>query len=144
MNYIRKKIKYLKFKNHIKKIDIKKVKRFSFEGVKKYGYIVSCYDGDTCTVLFRWKKQDIKLSCRIYGIDTPELRTKNEEEKKKAIEARDFLSNLILKKIIFINFMKYDKYGRPLVKLFVNNKDVSKIMIDNGFAKEYYGGAKIK
>ena len=142
ITYFKNKYKYLKFKKYIKNIDIQNIKRFSFEGVEKYAYIISCYDGDTCTILFKWKKQNIKISCRIYGIDTPEIRTTNKEEKKKAIESRDYLRSLILNKIVFVKIMKYDKYGRPLIQLYYNNIDISKEMIEKGYGKEYFGGSR--
>ena len=123
-------------------INPKKIQRFSFNGIKTYVRVIKCYDGDTCTVLFYYKKNIVKLSCRIYGIDTPELRTKDKEEKEKAILAKNHLESLILNKIIYTEFLKYDKYGRPLIKMFIRGKSVSETMIEKGFGKEYFGGKK--
>ena len=135
--------KYRKAKKQLEKLNHKEINTFSFNGVEKFGRVVKVYDGDTCTLLFRWKKQNIKISCRLYGIDTPELRTKNKSEKKLAIEARDFLKILILEKIVFIEFFKNEKYGRPLVILYLKDgKSVNSLMIEKGYAKKYFGGKK--
>lgn len=133
-----------KLRKHLKRIEADKIDRFSFDGIKTLAFVCSCYDGDTCTIIFRWNKKDIKISCRIVGIDTPELRTKNMLEKDKAIKARDYLRNLILNKIVNVELFKFDKYGRPLVKIGINGKDVSELMIKHKFAVPYYGGKKQK
>ena len=128
----------------LKKLEPLDIPIFSFDGVKKFARIHKVYDGDTCTLLFRWKKQNIKISCRILGIDTPEIRTRNAEEKKAGYKARDFLIGLIYEKILMVHFSKFDKYGRPLIEIFLNNgQPISNIMISNGYARSYNGGTKI-
>jgi len=144
-SYIKDLYKYNKTKKYLKKLEPKNVKPFSFIGVEKYARIVKVYDGDTCTILFKWKKQNIKTSCRIVGIDTPELRTKNKKEKELGYKAKEFLENLILEKVLKVKFGKDGKFGRPLVEIFLHNgQSISDIMISNGHAKPYFGGTKEK
>ena len=144
-SYIKDLYKYKKTKKYLKKLEPKNVKPFSFEGVEKYARIVKVYDGDTCTILFKWKKQNIKTSCRIVGIDTPELRTKNKKEKELGYKAKEFLENLILEKVLKVKFGKDGKFGRPLVEIFLHNgQSISDIMISNGHAIPYFGGTKKK
>jgi micrococcal nuclease len=143
-NKIKNIVKYYKTKRYLKKLDPSKIKSFSFNGVQKYARIVKVYDGDTCTIIFRWKKQNIKCSCRLYGIDTPEIRTTNKKEKELGYIAKDFLSSLLLEKVVMVHFLKDDKYGRPLVNIFLNGSSIQEIMITNGFAKPYFGGKKYK
>ena len=38
--------------------------------------------------------------------------------------------------------MKFDKYGRILVKVYKNNVDINQWMIDQGHGYPYYGGKK--
>ncbi len=88
-----------------------------------------------------------EIRIRIIGIDTPEMKpSKNlpnrEDHIKKAHNAKDFLSGLILNKIIDCEFMQNDKYGRPLAKISIGNKDISELMIEKGHAKPYDGGTK--
>lgn len=142
-NKIKYSIKYLKTKRQLGKLDPKNIKRFSFLGVEKYARIYKVYDGDTVSLLFRWKKQTINVSCRIDGIDTPELRTKNEKEKELAIKARDFLKDLILEKTLLVTFLKNGKYGRPLIEIHLpNGQSIKDIMIRKKYAKFYDGGSK--
>ena len=81
--------------------------------------------------------------------------TRNEIQKcqweEKTIEARDFLRGKILEKIIIIDCLEFDKYGRLLGNVFLENDNndektieisLSQLMIDNGFAKVYDGGHK--
>ena len=68
----------------------------------KVGKVIKVYDGDSITVAAKpYEKYPIyRFSVRLSGIDTPELRTKHENEKKHAIIARDALSQKILNKIV--------------------------------------------
>lgn len=143
MNKVKKLYKYFKAKKQLNKLEPKEIDYFSFSGVEKYARVFKVYDGDTISLLFKWKKQNIKASCRLLGIDTPELRTKNENEKKKAIEARDFLHNLIYEKIVLVKFSKNGKFGRPLIEVFLpSGESISQIMINKKYAKKYLGKSK--
>jgi endonuclease YncB( thermonuclease family) len=88
---------------------------------------------------------------RLFGIDTPELKPKlnaphRNETIEKAKKAREFLSSLVLDKIIIVEFMKNDKYGRALANLFIeiDNKEVNitSLMIEKGLGTHYLGGTK--
>jgi len=137
--------KYYKTKKYLQKLNKNEIDTFSFNGVQKYARIIKVYDGDTCTLIFRWKKQDIKCSCRIIGIDTPEIKTSNPQEKELGLKAKDFLESMILEKVLKVHFLKNDKYGRPLVEIFLHNgQSISNLMISGGYAKLYFGGTKSK
>lgn len=123
-------------------LDYKTVKKFTLEGLKKKAKVISVYDGDTITVVFKHKDEYNKWNCRIYGIDTPEIKTKNPEEKKAAIIARDFLKDIILEKIVVLECLGFDKYGRLLINVFYDDKNISNIMIENNHGKAYFGGTK--
>ena len=123
-------------------LDCKNINKFTLDGLIKTAKVVKVYDGDTITVIFKHKDEYNKWNCRIYGIDTPEIKTKNPEEKKAAILARDFLKDLILEKIVQIECLGFDKYGRLLTNVFYDDKNVMKTMIENKFGKLYFGGTK--
>jgi micrococcal nuclease len=110
---------------------------------------VKVYDGDTITVIFKPFEQTsfYKFRIRLYGIDTPELRTKNKEEKKKGIIVRDFLRELVLDKIITIKCSDFDKYGRLLADIYIKDmvdKSINTLLIEKGYAYSYDGGMKQK
>ena len=60
--------------------------------------LVRCYDGDTCTFNLPGIHPFFgkKISARIRGIDTPEIRGKCAAEKRKAKAARDYLRALLI------------------------------------------------
>ena len=135
-------------KRKLAKVDSSTINRFSFNGISTYARICKVYDGDTVTIIFQYKGEMIKYSCRIYGIDTPEIRTKDLDEKKRGYEARDFLKSYIDDQIVKIDLFKFDKYGRLLGTIYANvggtYKDVARLMIDNNHGKPYFGGTKTK
>ena len=93
---------------------------------------------------------DISLSKRIRlaGIDTPESRTRDLEEKALGLESKEWLKkSLEDAKDILIKTEKPDsteKYGRIIGHLFINGQETSlnNQMIDEGYALAYEGGKK--
>lgn len=79
--------------------------------------VVKVYDGDTITLAFFHHGEPARISCRINGIDTPELRRSSDYEKALAYEAKNLLSNALLGKIVTIINPGKEKYGRVLCDL---------------------------
>lgn len=104
-----------------------------------------CYDGDTCYVIAPTLPEPLqKMSVRILGIDTPEMRAECAEEKKLALKGREFANNMFrsAEKIEFAN-LKWDKYGgRVLVDVYLDGKLYKDEIINAGLAKPYDGGTK--
>lgn len=118
------------------------VEELSLKGKVITGKVVSVYDGDSCRCVFPFEGKLYKWNCRINGIDTPELRTRSKLEKEAGYKARDFLREKILKKTVEIHCDEFDKYGRILVNIKINNEDVSEMMVSNEYAFRYDGGTK--
>ena len=91
---------------------------FTFYGETKLAKCVDVYDGDTIKVVFPLENKLYKWNCRLSGIDTPELRTKNKKEKELGYIVRDKLREKIFNKIIHVKCDKFDKYGRLLIEIF--------------------------
>ena len=95
---------------------------------------------------------DISLTKRIRlaGVDTPESRTADANEKKLGLEAKDWLKHrLQFAKDIIIKTELPDsteKYGRIIGHLFINGEETSlnNQMIAEGYAWTYDGGTKQK
>jgi micrococcal nuclease len=85
---------------------------------------------------------------RLNGIDTPESRTTNLEEKKLGLEVKEYLKNRLEgKKDIVIKTEKPDsseKYGRILGTLTIDGASINQEMVDKGYAWGYDGGTKGK
>jgi micrococcal nuclease len=111
--------------------------------------VIDVYDGDTITIaLFNDNKCIQGVRCRLSGIDTPEIRTKNREEKEKGLKAKEFLAQLVLGKIIWVHCHKPDKYGRILAELYLNKEamkegfSINNLLVDKGYAVKYDGKTK--
>lgn len=112
---------------------------------KVWAKVVSVYDGDTFTVVYIQDHKLFKRRCRCAGFDSPEIRTKNSQEKEAAQNAKNFLIELLPKKPFRLNIIGLDKYGRFLVDLHLKNgKSLKQVMIDAGHGYEYDGGTKKK
>ena len=106
--------------------------------------VIDVYDGDTITVAAMVEKKMYKFKIRLYGIDSPELRTKNKSEKEAAIKSRDYLRKMILHKKVQIKEPFYEKYGRICGTVYLNKKNICNDMIKKSKAISYYGGTKVK
>jgi micrococcal nuclease len=108
--------------------------------------VVKVVDGDTIDVLIDLgfdltKKERIRLA----GIDTPESRTRNLEEKKMGLEAKEYLQNKLDNcKNLRVKTEKDGKYGRMLGWIHGNDENINNIMVTEGYAWEYDGGTKEK
>jgi micrococcal nuclease len=112
--------------------------------------IIAVIDGDTIEVDFDlgfgvWlRKQRIRLE----GIDTPESRTTDKEEKIRGILSKEKLKEVLLKdKYIYVQ-TKLDpneKFGRILAKISTpSGIEVNQWMISNYYAVAYQGENKEK
>jgi endonuclease YncB( thermonuclease family) len=137
---------------HLINCDTKTVPYFNFNGKKFVAKPCDIYDGDTFGVVFYYNNELIKYKCRCYGYDTPEIKPSlsnpnRDKEKELAIKAKNRFIELINKsenKLITIECLKFDKYGRILVNVYnnVDTESVNDIMIREGHGKSYLGGTK--
>jgi micrococcal nuclease len=108
-------------------------------------HVLSVYDGDTVTAdLDLGMSITRKCSCRLAGVDAPEIRTRVAGEKEAAYAARDRVRELILDKWVTLqSIQKPDKYGRLLVKIWTDEGVcVNDLLIEEGYAIAYDGGTK--
>lgn len=127
-------------------VNPKELKNCIFQDMIVDAYCYNCYDGDTIRIIFDYKGEYIKYSCRVDRIDTPEMRSKCKLEKKYAKKAKQYLSDLVLNKVIKVKINGFDKYGRLLVDLYKKDSDenINDMMVMGGYAKKYEGGTKEK
>ena len=126
--------------------EVKDAPLLTFEGMEVKAKVTSVYDGDTIKCVFPMKDSNklYKWNCRLSGVDTPELRTRNKNEKKYGYQVRDNLRGKILNKVVTLKCGKFDKYGRLLVEIFIGDESINNWLIEMGYAKKYDGGTKHK
>ena len=122
--------------------DYSDCKEFNFE-FNEPVWVIKVYDGDTYTIAKNLDGIWYKFQVRVNGIDCPEIKTKNESEKFVAEKAKIFISNLILRKKIYVKNIQKDKYGRLLSDVYtLDNQKISDLLIQNKLAVSYDGGTK--
>lgn len=137
---------------------------FSLNGKKIYGRVVDITDGDTINCVIPLHDNYYKFNFRLDGIDTCEMKSKNELNKNLAIKARDLLFELITKNksknlskqeisdilnenlyLVWIQCYKFDKFGRVLARVSLNehSESFSEILVNNKLAYNYHGEKKL-
>ena len=83
---------------------------------------------------------------RIRGIDTPEMKSSSVCERVAAKEATESLVRISNgKKITVKNFVPFeDKFGRPLVDVYIDGVNYAQIAMDQGYGYQYNGKTKQK
>ena len=110
--------------------------------------VVKVVDGDTIDIVIDLgfnlsKKERVRLA----GIDSPESRTKDLEEKELGLESKEFLKRRLedgKASGLRVKTEKDGKYGRMLGLLFCGETNINTEMIYRGYAWEYDGGKKEK
>ena len=119
---------------------------------KYKAFVNRVIDGDTIDVTIDLGfKVFRKERLRLYGIDTPETRTRDKKEKVAGLKAKKWLKDAIEKRHIYVITHKQGKFGRYLVEIYEessmeiwkeNAPSINKMMIENKLGVEYYGGKR--
>lgn len=141
---------------------------FKLNGLNTYGRLVDIHDGDTCKIVLPVMGSYYKFNIRLNGIDTCEISSHHQENKNKALQARNKICSLIQEKwgqidysletqkeikeylksitcIVYVKCYDFDKYGRLLADIYIddNQKSLSEILLDEKLAYSYNGGTKL-
>lgn len=78
------------------------------------------------------------------GINTPESRTKDLEEKKRGLAAKSRVKELLKehKNQFILHSQGVGKYGRCLGVIFLGETKLQDILLKEGHAVEYFGGKR--
>ena len=118
--------------------------------IKTIDHIV---DGDTfdCSVDLGFNISH-KIRVRMYGINTPESRTRDLEEKARGLASKKRLIELLeqYEGDLILQTNKKGKYGRYLGTVFADQNagdgqeqtNINRQLIEEGFAVEYFGGKR--
>lgn len=118
------------------------------EGVIHDFKILRVVDGDTVEIEAPFLIDPLpkKLSIRVWGVDTPEKggRAQCKKEADLGEAASKFTKDLVAKaKTTQINLYQWDKFGgRVLGDVIIDGNSLTAMLIEKGYAREYYGDAK--
>lgn len=112
--------------------------------------VLSVYDGDTITLMIdQGMKHFARVKVRLVGINTPEIKTRDLEEKKRGIEAREYLKGRLEDKMVIVHTAKKGKFGRWLGVIWIYEEGMEELgeslndeMIRMGHAVAYDGGKR--
>ena len=104
-------------------------------------------DGDTIDVVLDLGFDIMfKSRVRLYGIDTPESRTRNKDEKVRGKMAGAFLKDAVDNgtQVVIQTKLKDSrgKYGRVLGNVIVDGLNINETMVKNYLAVAYFGQSK--
>ena len=117
-------------------------------GVTYDATVLRIIDGDTVAFSAPFLPDPLKkeLSIRVFGVDTPEKghRAQCPSEDLLGKAATNFTKDSIQKaKKLQIVLMDWDKYGgRVLGDVLIDGQSLRMLLINKGYAREYYGEAK--
>lgn len=118
------------------------------QGVTYDAQILRANDGDTVVIAAPFLPAPLKpeLAVRIYGVDTPEkgFRAKCPSEDQRGQAASAFTKKAIeqstKRQVVLYDWDKFG--GRVLGDIILNGQSLRGLLIQNGFAREYFGEAK--
>jgi endonuclease YncB( thermonuclease family) len=118
------------------------------QGVTYDANILRVSDGDTIVIEAPFLPAPLKkeLAVRIYGVDTPEkgFRAKCPQEDQRGQAASAFtkqaVANAQKRQVVLYDWDKFG--GRVLGDIILNGQSLRAMLIQNGFAREYFGEAK--
>lgn len=107
------------------------------------GIVIKVFDGDTITIAKQINTVWYRFSIRIRGIDCPEIRTRDEDEKTVAVIARDTLYTMLYGKTVQLKNIENDKYGgRYVADVYFEELNIGEFLLQKRLAVKYDGGKK--
>jgi endonuclease YncB( thermonuclease family) len=117
--------------------------------------IIDVVDGDTVKLKYinlgfgmALYDEDEEILLRINGIDSPEIHSENEKEKRAGLLVSEYVRSLVIDKVFVIKTVKdsvksKEKFGRYLCEICLNeNETLSNHLIEKGFVRSYSGAKK--
>ena len=85
-----------------------------------------------------------KIRIRLVGINAPESRTRDIEEKERGLAAKARVKQLMSesKNQFVLHSQGVGKFGRCLGEIFLGESKLNDILINEGHAVPYYGGKR--
>lgn len=100
------------------------------------GKVIKVYDGDTITIAstLPWSQSPIyRFSVRLRDIDCLEINS----DAPNAITARDTVHELVFGRVVTLDRVDLDKYGRILADVYCDGVNLSQLLLEQGLAVPY-------
>jgi micrococcal nuclease len=104
--------------------------------------VVSCYDGDTCTLDHEILPGRDRV--RVRGADAPEIKAHCAAEKRLALAARQFTTSRLVGRTVLLEDVREDKYPKRVDAYVImpDGRDLGEALISAGLARPYDGGQR--
>jgi micrococcal nuclease len=105
--------------------------------------IIKVVDGDTVDALIDLGFHTYTHKrVRLYGLNAPESRTRDLEEKKRGMAAKKRLKELLKSKHIKLKSHGVGKFGRVLGEFICDDNNINDQLVTEGHAVKYFGGKR--
>lgn len=105
------------------------------------------FDGDTLRILVPELPTPLqRMSIRVLGVDTPEIRGRCAEEKRRAADARAFVLHAFRDaETVTLDVIGWDKYGGRIDAhvTMPDGRDLATALIEAGLGRVYDGGRRV-
>lgn len=134
--------------DELERSSFSQLEMFTMKGKKCYARVVSIYDGDTCTIVYKLGNEYVKRAFRLAGLDCPELRPlrsspHREKEILAALKVRDVIDRKLRNKVVEIVFEKEEKFGRLMGIMYTQRGlNINQWLLDIKMAVPYKGQRK--
>ena len=108
--------------------------------------VVRVIDGDTFEARVKvWPGMEAVTRVRLRGVDAPEMKARCEDERVKALAAKDALTQMLQEGAVGLANVSQDKYGGRVDAdaSTVNTADVGEALAMRGLARRYDGGRRL-
>ena len=102
--------------------------------------LIKIIDGDTIDAeIDLGFKVSVRKRIRFLGINAPETRTRDLEEKQAGLEAKSRLEALFdaSKGVFTLKSHGVGKFGRVLGEIFIDEVNINNLLIEEGLARKY-------
>ena len=103
------------------------------------GLVIKVYDGDTITIATQVYDDPTmyRFSVRLLGINAPEIRTRDADEKRSAKVAQQVLSDAVIGKNVTLKNVTVEKYGRLLADVYLGDQNINEYLLQNQVVEPY-------
>ena len=138
----------------------------TLSGISTLGRLVDVIDGDSLSIVLPVFNNYYRYNVRVNGIDTCEMKSKSEENKRMALKARNTILDLVTEQtnqenltkkqiqhlldekvtLVWVECLDFDKYGRLLANIYKKQDDkqsLSEYLLEHKLAYKYGGSTKL-